>query len=605
MRNKALSLSYILALCLFFVFNLGCDANQASLSDLGTLTIPVNGICSDPLTNNICKAGTLSDSADTATKYLWACSGADGGSNAACELFIPINGSCGLTNNLCLTGTSSILPEDTATKYLWTCLGAHGGSNALTCELFIPINGSCGSANNSCLTGSSVDTPADTATHHRWTCNGAHSGSNAPTCTLEIPHFYVGIKTDDFIAHAHVDLPAQPNGGFDSSCRITLGTVANVDLNCIIEIPEGDLYAKKVELTYSVPPQMCRYLRRNIYWFYNHEVGFAPGVIVANIDNNFTTDSSVTPAVETYVNSAYSCNFDGGGADADCDDHPELTPTALTTTAVALACLYDKTTSGGPNCCFGSYAQQTNIDKNVLDTFTSITTTTSKSTTNTSTWNGTYTNCIGGPGKTDWDTYGPKGIPRSHVSYVYTAGVTAIQNIAAPLDFVLTRENSPSVHAANYYGGLFNYGGVVGVVDHRHTGFSGGGPLIDAPYFIAPIDDRNGTAISSTQDTYEFQCLDEGFEIKYRIRVKIRDWDTFSDYLIYIASGVAGGAVIVNPDHGAATEPGTNCESIPFAGYFCNDSYDIDDFLGLNLGSQTYNTTNILFRGNYFPQIQY
>lgn len=118
-----------------------CGANNvctaASSADVTapSAPVPVNGACG--ATNNACNAGTLSDTADSSTQYLWSCLGSSGGSNASCSLNKPINGVCSATHNNCSSGTSSDTP-DSPTQYLWGCLGLYGGSTA-SCSENIPL----------------------------------------------------------------------------------------------------------------------------------------------------------------------------------------------------------------------------------------------------------------------------------------------------------------------------------------------------------------------------------------------------------------------------------------------------------------------------------
>lgn len=57
-----------------------------SLADGGAVSTPspTNGVCGSSV--NVCTAGTLSDSADTSSDYLWSCIGSDGGTTASCSL---------------------------------------------------------------------------------------------------------------------------------------------------------------------------------------------------------------------------------------------------------------------------------------------------------------------------------------------------------------------------------------------------------------------------------------------------------------------------------------------------------------------------------------
>jgi len=77
----------------------GCDQNR---EDVGfTSTDPVqqqggeskiNGSCG--MTDNACLSGQLLDSEDSTTQYLWSCNGAGGGTNASCSLNINLSLAC-------------------------------------------------------------------------------------------------------------------------------------------------------------------------------------------------------------------------------------------------------------------------------------------------------------------------------------------------------------------------------------------------------------------------------------------------------------------------------------------------------------------------------
>lgn len=48
----------------------------------------VNGLCGK--TNNICITGKSSDKTDSPTQYLWSCNGINGGTNASCVVNKPV-----------------------------------------------------------------------------------------------------------------------------------------------------------------------------------------------------------------------------------------------------------------------------------------------------------------------------------------------------------------------------------------------------------------------------------------------------------------------------------------------------------------------------------
>ncbi len=382
-------------------------------------------------------------------------------------------------------------------------------------------------------------------------------------------NFYVGVDTSSgAIAHVHA------NTGFSSACGVSLDSTTNTDITCLIDVPEGDLFAKDLELKYNAPKGMCRYLLRTPYWFYNYEVGVGPNTISATIANTYDASGDLT-------GTTYSCSFNGG-APGPCTTNPEVT-VDLSPTAATFKCVYDGTLAEKPNCCFGNNAITTNITRNaVLESSATVP----------GEWGGTFDACIGGQGKTSWEAK-KDGRPLSVITYAQE-GVNNKDTISAPLGLGI----GTNMHVANYSGGS---------ATHTHNGFVSA-TTSNSPYFVAPIDDRSGTAIGSTSGAYEFQCLDQGFEILHRIRVYVRDWDTYPDYLAFISSA----GVTAVPDRGTDAEPGTNCNSIPSAGYLCNDHADPDDLLSINLRlppaslpGPTYDTVDVTKRGYYFPGLGY
>ena len=92
-----------------------------------------------------------------------------------------VNGSCGLSNNVCESGTSYDLPGS-STHLSWECAGENGGTTEV-CALPI-IHGVCSSLNESCVNGS-FSNVADNSTHLKWNCLGNHTGRDA-SCELLI-----------------------------------------------------------------------------------------------------------------------------------------------------------------------------------------------------------------------------------------------------------------------------------------------------------------------------------------------------------------------------------------------------------------------------------
>lgn len=383
------------------------------------------------------------------------------------------------------------------------------------------------------------------------TLPGTSTGVTAPT------EFFVGIVADpSSVANVRASTD------FSTACSIS-PSAAQTDIDCIIDIPEGDLYTNGITLSYNVPPVMCKYLRQTPYWFYNKEVGIGAKNITLN--NTFNASGDLTGT---------ACVFDGVAAPTCADDEVSIDSSGGST------CVYDNSSSGGANCCFGAK----NITTNKITP--SGTTTTFLG----SSWGGDLIDCIGGPGKTNWPSnlLSPNDVPLSQVRLALS-GLKDTFKVNAPLGTVSTSSNTG---ISNYYHSTNHTH--VGFVDPRST---------NLPYFIDPVDDRSGTPIPSptldannflvpAEDAYRFECLDEAHEVKHRIKVYIREWNSYLDFTQYIA-GAGTPAVF---DRGGA-EGAPTCAGITGP---CNDIGDNDDFLSALPGG-IYDVTTPANRGSFFP----
>lgn len=480
------------------------------------------------------------------------CGGANPAQSNFGSIAIPTTGVCGasvisgdetviavVSENACYSGTLEDIADST-TLYKWNCLGA-GGGKSVACSLALPPA--------SVLPGTS---------------NGLMNDAG---------YFYVGVDTSKgAIAHVH------SSTGFATPCGISKDSLANEDITCIIEMPEGDIYGKNLELKYNIPNgDMCRYLVTEPYWFYNYEVGEGPSSMAMSVDQTVNASGDVTGAT-------YSCSFEGVVA-ASCTANDDLSVT-LMPTEQTIKCVYDHSANAeGPNCCMGEKKFTKTVTKNGLLPITTY---------ENGTWGGSYAGCIGGPGKTNWGMTKPDGRPSQVLNFIEASGFSNVMTVTSPssLSPPLDRKKS-SIHMASYYGDFAN---------HTHTGFVRLGITSTAPYFMEPIDDRSGTLLEEAHPSFEFQCLDGASEVKHRIRAYVREWDTMPDFLAYVAST----GTVMAPDRGNTGEPNTNCVGLgtsDFAG--CNDSWDVDDFLVLYLGIPNYVMTPLSNRKQYFPRIKY
>jgi hypothetical protein len=355
---------------------------------------------------------------------------------------------------------------------------------------------------------------------------------------------------------------------FNKACSIDPNTTTSQDIICTMDAQEGDLAFWGLELNYNVPPEMCSYMKYTPYFYYNYETGYGPKAVTLNV-----TESAGTVAV-----TACSVTDQSGGVTAGCSGHLEVD---INTGKASLTCKYDHQLYGGPNCCMGTYTLTKVItgDRTVTEVSTEK-------------WGGDYGSCMGGPGAVDWTTKSSSGFP---MPLVYNSDATGLNDIfkgTAPMDPSKLRSGNYS--ASNYYGG--------GGVSHTHDGFVIARSTTK-PYAIDPVDDRDGSPLYVANDYFTFECLDDAFEVKHRIRVKVREWNTYSEFLKFGIAGTAG-----DPDVGGF-EDGVDCDYDVVDTDYCNDRGDWDDLLNAQDGDMTvttdiYDTSpgNEDSRADWFPQ---
>lgn len=368
--------------------------------------------------------------------------------------------------------------------------------------------------------------------------------------------FYVGVDSDiNDIAHVH------QQGQFNSFCSIDPKTSLK-DITCLIEVPEAELFMHGLSLKYNVPSGMCRYLRRTPYWFYNHEVGYGVTSIVVN---QTFTDGVLTAA---------SCSINGGATSlAECNSNLEVN---VDPEKAVATCIYDHSTSGGVNGCLGSYSMTVNT--------TQIVTTppSNGSTTNVirGMWGENVSALIGGAARWGW-SLSSSGYPLTLRTPAHLGLLNNTYTVPAPVDSIGT---ATTIDIANFSTSSLNI----------HDGFVSGtqSPL---PYAIAPIDDLSGSTITPGNDSYLFECRDQADELLHRVKVYVREWDTYQDYIDYVESK---GTTEVPDRRGG--EEGTSC--IGLAGR-CNDYADWDDIADAFGGYSTNLPGDINRRRSYFPAI--
>jgi len=148
-----------------------------------------------------------------------------------------------------------------------------------------------------------------------------------------------------------------------------------------------------------------------------------------------------------------------------------------------------------PNCCTGKYSL-------VVRTWNGAGATPGYQSTSTLVdWGGKESNCLAGAAM-DTQSRDKDGHPETDISYVEGTGLNRTYTINSPLKL----QTFSNLYAANYFD----------PADHAPNTVPKGHILIPFGYRSSPY--------------YELDCLDRALEYKARIRIMIREWNTYSEW---------------------------------------------------------------------------
>ena len=445
----------------------------------------------------------------------------------------------------------------------------------------------------------------------------ASAGSNTFTITFgsnDANAFSVGIIEDNKYPYYF----GRDGGAFGGSCSILATSLSSNNITCTLDLNEGDAWFWGYKFKYQAPPGMCKYLAFYNYYFYNFEVGYGPTAITVYKQDNLPFLSAVVApnTAPVFANLPAACVGAGIATCCVVEDAAHMGPNAqVYPNCVGIpevkaispegkpTCKYDYTDNDGPNCCAGNYDLV--INQTIKNATTNVITA-APGASERLPWDGKFGDCMGGPAAddTDWPKAIGSGVPAGAIVQYAADGLNETYEVRAPntTSFAVPI----NISAINYH---INSPGVT--TPHAHTVGRWNGtalPLVDVasnlPFAIEPIADRSGDGLSSANSDYVFDCLDGAFEVKHRMRVKAREWNTYAAYLAY---GATSGAT-VNPDVVGAD--GTACSeagSILVSGGYCNDNMDWDDFFPINVGNTPiFQTPRAGYTGDryyYFPRV--
>ncbi len=421
--------------------------------------------------------------------------------------------------------------------------------------------------------------PADSVTNDNGSTNTISNSFSITYAATTSSSFQVTMVDDGNFSYY-----LNKNGAaFGTTCSIASTASSAEDITCTLELNEGDLWFWGLQIKNTAPASMCKYVRAENYFFYNFEMGYGPQNIDVYIDLDgtgaTTFDAAKFPSVSTCargVGAANTCCIVDGTTYQPCTGVTELSSVDQITGEVT--CMYDHTPNA-PNCCRGTYNYATHI------LATGGTAVTNSSQSNVS-WGGNPGACMGGPAMSDasWPKDAITGLPFSSVIHFANSGLSDTWDLGNPSDL----SGTYNIWVANYF--------TTAGARHSHTA-NGAGAATTSPWAIDPIADRNGTLLSSANPNYVFSCLDDAFEVKHRITLKIREWNTSDKFAAYATAPHTEDTDIVGVS--------PNCTEIDNTAA-CNDRYDWDDFLmNQTTGAwSTYDDATPANWGDYFPAIQ-
>ena len=200
------------------------------------------------------------------------------------------------------------------------------------------------------------------------------------------------------------------DGDWTQPCVATLAQVGTgVDMTCILEAQELDLYFNGVNLVWQGPQLQCNYVKMTPYSFYQFQPGIGPTTVTA-------TQVVGSPPVITGTTGGTTGAFVNSSGAIECDaDYSGTSPVA------------------GPNCCEGTYTYNLTVGAG-------------PATTTTVSWGGNASNCLAGPAMAS-QPKDPAGFPEPSIFFLAGGTVNSSYAVAAPI----SKPNGSNAGVANYF----------------------------------------------------------------------------------------------------------------------------------------------------------
>jgi hypothetical protein len=400
--------------------------------------------------------------------------------------------------------------------------------------------------------------------------------------TTHIPNeefFYVNLHAAYYIGEGFDALDSiiyAMDDGPGTDCKIPVEQESTEDLYCIMDVMEGDLWFHNIVLQYNVPAGMCDYLDFDVPWHFNQKIGYGPqSVYTCNRGSCQGGTTGGEPTLETETEYCLeTCTVQQASELGDCEAQEDVTYSRCGGIVERedpqnFCGTLDKSENDLANCCLGDY--------NLYDVESSV----GKSGTHSEAkWGGNVKDCIGGLGRTNWNSFNHAGFPITEVTATLKEGHSSTYEMPALIDKYEGHKNadklnkSPTFINANYW------------TDVENKEFTDSPPS----FYKAP---RAGTQMESHLRTLNelgypylsWTCLDKAREIKHRINLVIREWNTQEEYNSYKeTSGGRGDPDVVGAE-GSICDYYESEEEAILKDTDCNDFADVDDWDALDHGT--------------------
>jgi hypothetical protein len=338
-------------------------------------------------------------------------------------------------------------------------------------------------------------------------------------------------------------------GKWTETCKVDLNdsNFANRDITCVTESTELDLMSLGLDLEYNVPNHVsCPYVITMAPYFFRYP---APLIGTASVPPNYI--------VVTKDSSAATHKFEVKGY---TDKTKATDNNNLQIKDASYKCAYDYTDDKGPNCCPGTYTEELHeISEAGVE----------KVTTSTKTWGGDVTNCLDGPAtvlnKSDdpsnkWPIYKYWRIKDQETSILSSDDFLNKNNLDPKQIKFFNKNSAPLLSNLNFkINGFQNP--IELMTDFKtsttETG-SGSNPVYGTLSISSLMNQKlvttrflatyaKGTDLKAFNDIltyydeskfksifgdpsyYTIICADDANEVKARIKLRVREWNTLSN----------------------------------------------------------------------------